>query len=472
MQTASVNRQSSSKINLVTAFIPISFRHIRHLLMAIGFACIPAARGEPGTGTPDNAAGEQLTERQREIIKMRQEELTKAEANIELTKAKIAALKEKIESQKGGIGALTAEIEGKERAILAGMGGQAADSAGVASKAGAKMDLPARFIADLTPRIVIIEGDKGSGTGFLCRSGDNVWVYTAAHVLSGNHTITVRDNTGRIYREFEFLECAEGVDLVRLKPKDGGLDGLDLVSPDEAPKVGEIIVAIGNSLGAGSLSGEPGHIMSVQDDMWEVDAEIIPGNSGGPVISFETGKVVGIVTHLTIGRGRDQNAPPWIGEKTEVKRFAARLDKRWEWRRMPVSRFVKEWEHIEEMDRESSIAWASVYLMHTGPEARAASEGRTGQAVHTDPDQVKLAESILARDRTHIQVQRVDDWLKRYRAAGTVRHNELIEAGNKIIQRNLDEIRLKDNAPKAADFSWFHRQSYEAEIAWRKKLTD
>lgn len=71
-----------------------------------------------------------------------------------------------------------------------------------------------------------------------------------------------------------------------------------------------------------------------------------------------------------------------------------------------------------------------------------------------------------------MQVQRVDGWLKRYRAAGKVRHNELIEEGNKIIERNLDEIRLKDDAPKPADFSWFHRQSYEAEVEWRKELTD
>jgi hypothetical protein len=133
---------------------------------------------------------------------------------------------------------------------------------------------------------------------------------------------------------------------------------------------------------------------------------------------------------------------------------------------MPVSRFVREWEHIEAMDRESSIAWASIYLMHTGPVARRRSQDTI------DPEQVKLAEAILARDRQHIQAQRVDEWLKRYRTAGSVRHNELIEEGNQIIGRNLDEIRLKANAPKSADFSWYHRQSYEAEVSWREKLTD
>lgn len=450
----------------MAAFAPLTLRPIHQLLMAaLGFACIATIQGAPESAIPDYAAEGQFSQEQRDRIKAKQDQLLEIQASIELTRAKIAALKEKIESQKEGMTTLSAEIKGKEQELLIQMGGQVAGSAGGATKEGSKIDLPAKFIAEVTPRIVIIEGDKGSGTGFLCRSGGDVWVYTAAHVLSGNRTITVRDNAGRTYRDFEFLECAEGVDLVRLKPKDAGLDGLDLVLTDHAPKVGEIIVAIGNSLGAGSLSGEPGHIMSVQEDMWEVDAEIIPGNSGGPVISFESGKVVGIVTHLTIARGRDQNSSAGT-VKAEVKRFAARLDKKWEWRRMPVSRFVKEWQHIDAMDRESSIAWASVYLMHTGP------QGQIGQQNRTDPDQVKLAQSILARDRGHMQVQRVDDWLKRYRAAGSVRHSELIEEGNKIIERNLDEIRLKDNAPKAADFSWFHRQSFEAEIAWRKRLTD
>lgn len=358
----------------------------------LSLACNPTVRGAPETEIPDYAAKGQFSQEQRDRINAKRNELVGIQANIELTRAKIAASKEKIESQKVAMATLSAEITEKERELARRMGGHVMRESTGAVNSAPKIHPSPEFIAEVTPRIVLIEGDKGSGTGFLCRSGDEVWVYTAAHVLSGNRTIVVRDNTGRTYRDFEFLECAEGVDLVRLKPKDAGLQGLELVSPDQAPKVGEIIVAIGNSLGAGSLSSESGHIMSVRKDMWEVDAEIIPGNSGGPVISFESGKVVGIVTHLTIARGRGQLSSVQAG-KTEVKRFAARLDKKWEWRRMPVSRFVKEWQHIDAMNRESSIAWASVYLMHTGP------GGRDGSETRTVPAQVELAQSILARER-------------------------------------------------------------------------
>ena len=439
-------------------FRRITLRHARSFLMALGLSLVPSVYGASDPRIPDYAARGDFSEEQRAGIQIKRNELVAIVSNIDLARAKVAAIQAKIAGQKDVIASLTARLEGKDPGSTALMDGGS-------SHTNSKLSLPAGFFAEVTPRIVIIEGDKGNGTGFLCRSGDDVYVYTAAHVLSGNRTITVRDNTGKVYRDFEFLECAEGVDLVRLKPKDTELEGLDLVLPDQAPKVGDVIVAIGNSLGAGSLTGELGTIRSIQDTMWEVDAEIIPGNSGGPVISYKTGKVVGIVTHLTIARDKQASSLLGIDKKPEVKRFAARLDKDWKWRKIPVSRFVKEWEHIESMNRTSSIAWASIYLMHTGPSGNRDSSNRT------EPEQVKLAQAILAQDRNHMQVQRVDDWLKRYRAAGSVRQSELIKEGNAIIERNLDEIRIKENGPKAADFSWFHRQSYEAEVAFRNRLT-
>ena len=317
-------------------------------------------------------------------------------------------------------------------------------------------ELPAKFVADVTPRVVVIEGDQGNGTGFLCAADGQLWVYTAAHVLSGNRQITVRDSRGRVYREFEFLECAEGVDLVRLKPKDQDFQGLQLASPADSPKVGGMIVAVGNSLGTGSISGEAGRVRSIAKDLWEVDAEIIPGNSGGPVLSLDTGKVVGIVTHLIIDRGKGQEI---LAKDPAVKRFAARLDKTWEWRRMPVTRFVKEWEYVGKMSRDSSIAWAAIYLMHTGPVGS------------TDPKVRSIAESIIAGEREHLQVQRVDMWLKRYRGADRLQGKEMIDDGNRIISRILDEIKLTGTEPAPNDFSWHHRQSYLFELDWRKKLS-
>lgn len=379
------------------------------------------------------------------------------EALLGRTLKKVKELEEKLKAQETVVATLAADVASKEKELQerqAKENGRDANGQPIIKKRA--INLPVKFVTEVTPRVVIIEGDRGKGTGFLCVSDDQLWVYTAAHVLSGNRQITVRDSSGRVYREFEYLECAEGVDLVRLKPKNPDFQGLELVSPEEAPKIGDLIVAVGNSLGTGSLSGEPGRVRSINKEMWEVDAEIIPGNSGGPVLALDTGKVVGIVTHLIINRGEGQE---FRSKAPEVKRFAARLDKKWEWRRMPVSRFVKEWDHIGKMNRDSSIAWAAICLMHSG------------RNPNMDPKVREMAQSIIAEEREHLQVQRVDMWLKRYGRADRLQGKEMIDDGNAIISRILDEIRLKSNELEPGDFSWYHRQSYEFELKWRNKLS-
>ena len=429
----------------------------RLLTLSVAFALTPWLQAQ---SSPEN---DSYTPQQKIQLTEKQGQIEEKETELEAARAKHDSLKHKTDSQEEYIAELKAAIERKEQELS---GAPQAKSSVDDIKANG---LPVSFLAEVTDKIVIIEGNKGNGTGFLCKSDGEVWVYTAAHVLSGNSTISVRDSKGVIYSDFDFMECADGVDLVRLKLSTPSLEGLDLVPAEEAPEIGDTIVAVGNSLGAGSLSGEPGKVMSIQDNMWEVDAEIIPGNSGGPVLDLDSGKVIGIVTHLTIPKRQQDSTPSTM---TKVKRFAARLDKEWEWDRMPVSRFVKEWRHIERMDTDSSIAWASIYLMHTGPEEYAASDPRMRANVTTKPEVVRYAESLLSRHRQNFQVQRVHAWLKRYRAAGKLQKNELIDEGNAIIKRNLEEIRLKKGAPEAKDFSWYHRQKFEEELEWRESLTE
>lgn len=395
-----------------------------------------------------------LTQQQIAVINIKRQELSKQRARIELAKAKLDALKSQLKEREARIAQLNEELAKKQETLSSGDHGGGGDTAESQSK------LPARFLVDANKHIVIIEGDRGSGTGFICMSGGEPWVYTAAHVLSGNSKISVRDYEGRVYRDFERLECAEGVDLLRLKLKDTDLKGFEVATKAEIPKAGDTIVAVGNSLGTGSLSGEPGEIISSGEDMWEVDAEIIPGNSGGPVLSLSSGKVVGIVTHLTIERRRKATAS---AGKATVKRFAARLDKQWEWHEMPITRFVSEWQYIDKMASESSVAWASILLMHTAP-------GLSG----TPPmsKEVALARSIAAKRKNHFHVQRVDEWLKKYRnATSTFQKTELIEEGNQIIELNLNDIKLDKKAPKPKDFSWYHRQLFDDELEWRASLS-
>lgn len=415
----------------------------RHFL-CFGFAFGPMAGANGQTASTPEALQKQISE---------------MEAKRDEALGKLATLRQKLTEQEAAIAGKTTEVAALKSAIArkAGETGGAATGTVAPAAGGGRMGVPNDFLANITPHVVVIEGDQGSGTGFLCHADGEVWVYTAAHVMSGNNRIKVRDHKGNIYQDFEFMECAEDADLVRLKPKNQELDGLKITPPGESPSVGDAVVAIGNSLGAGSLSGEPGKVISIEEDMWEVDTEIIPGNSGGPVLSLANQGVIGIVTHLIVPFQGESS----LANKPQTKRYAARLDKKREWRRMPISRFVKEWKFLEKMHTESSVAWACARTMYV----RSANRD-------TDREMGDIAQSVIDANRKHFHVQIMDTWIKELRDVPDIGRNQHIDKGNAIVKRMFTDIRLNGPQPNSGDFSWFHRQSYEDERKWRLRLTE
>lgn len=320
------------------------------------------------------------------------------------------------------------------------------------------------FIEKTSPYIVVIEGDKGSGTGFLCVVDGVVWVYTAAHVLSGNSKLAVRDSQGNRYSKFDHMESAEGVDLVRLRPTNQNFKGLEIIADTDAPKVGDKIVAVGNSLGAGSLSLEAGVVKNIDETMWEVSTDIIPGNSGGPILDLKSGKVIGIVTHLIMRREKRTSG---FAPKVNVKRYAARLDREWEWKRMPVTRFVKEWQYIEKMEQDSKIGWATTYAVIYKLE-------NPGNVITrdrlNDREAFRHAVQVMKEQAKHFSSQRTMEWLEKFE--GDYHSKDSINKARTVIANNINGIRLNGKEPKPEHFSWYHRESYKDAIGWRKEVFD
>ena len=56
--------------------------------------------------------------------------------------------------------------------------------------------------------VVMIEGDESQGTGCIIREGRKYYLYTAAHVLSGNTKLSVTNAEGRKFSKFGDLEAA------------------------------------------------------------------------------------------------------------------------------------------------------------------------------------------------------------------------------------------------------------------------
>lgn len=137
------------------------------------------------------------------------------------------------------------------------------------------------------------------GTGFLI--GPRL-VATVEHVVDGAVNITLKQNAktvgvGTVIGE----DPTRDVALVRTSVP---LHGHVLRLASRAPRLGETVAALGFPLGLpltvtqGSVSGL-GRTIPInginRQNLVQTDAAINPGNSGGPLISVDTGDVVGLV---------------------------------------------------------------------------------------------------------------------------------------------------------------------------------
>ncbi|MCK9356242.1 MAG: trypsin-like peptidase domain-containing protein [Dehalococcoidia bacterium] len=182
--------------------------------------------------------------------------------------------------------------------------------------------------------------EMGAGSGWII-SADG-YIVTNNHVVEGATVVTVTLDDGTNYEAGPvFTDPLTDLAVVKI-----AADGLPVAETGDATalRVGDVVVAIGNSLGMGtsatsgivsaagvSLSASAGQTLL---DLIQTDAAINPGNSGGPLVNM-AGQVIGInsnkiasigvegmgyaitvnqalpVVETLIGEGRV--ARPWLG---------------------------------------------------------------------------------------------------------------------------------------------------------------
>lgn len=160
-------------------------------------------------------------------------------------------------------------------------------------------------------RIPFMEDVKGSfsGAGFLVDK-EKGWILTNAHVASYSPSISQAAFYDHDFQPVEKIYVDPYLDLAILKAK---------IIPEEAvqaelecedrPSVGHPVGAFGHPWGY-SFTGTRGIISGltakVGGEMLQTDAPINSGNSGGPLISLKTGRIVGISTSK-VDSDEDQN---------------------------------------------------------------------------------------------------------------------------------------------------------------------
>ncbi len=146
---------------------------------------------------------------------------------------------------------------------------------------------------------------ESSGSGFIVTNDG--FILTNNHVIDGASRLSVSLNDGRVF-EARVIGRDPDTDVAVIKIEGSNFPTVTL-GDDDALRIGEWVVAIGNPLGlnftvtAGIVSAKgrgrgaeielPGRGDYSITDLIQTDAAINPGNSGGPLVNIR-GEVIGI----------------------------------------------------------------------------------------------------------------------------------------------------------------------------------
>ncbi|PYY59594.1 septum formation initiator [Curtobacterium sp. MCSS17_011] len=158
------------------------------------------------------------------------------------------------------------------------------------------------------------ESSQAAGTGMVLTSDGTI--LTNNHVIQGATSITVTDETtGKEYKaEVVGADATNDVAVLKLE----GASGLSTVTLDDdgEPSTGDTVTDVGNAEGTGNLVAAEGTVTATDQDIQvqsesgtgtesltgliEISADIVSGDSGGPVVDSE-GEVVGMATAASSG---------------------------------------------------------------------------------------------------------------------------------------------------------------------------
>lgn len=220
-------------------------------------------------------------------------------------------------------------------AAYAPLGGTTAPSASAPAPAAATAtpvsDAEAgQIVQDYHNALVIVEGEEGRGSGFLCNLGGKICAITNAHVLSGNRNFKLTSlDSGVIAPGPAAVAVAHDIVKLDVDPAKAPKKVFDVATNiDSTVKIGDAVVVPGNAEGAQVVHPVAGKIVGIGPNLIEVDAPFVKGNSGSPIIHVATGKVLGVATYLVEKKvSQEKNGAVVV----ETRRFGYRIDSVQKW---------------------------------------------------------------------------------------------------------------------------------------------
>jgi hypothetical protein len=210
------------------------------------------------------------------------------------------------------------------------------------AEAAAPKPSPADFVHDHNASLIIVKGDEGAASGFICKSGQSTFLFTNIHVVADlpNLTFTRLDGAAAITGG---VDLAAGRDIARFELQKPPANPLEISTDlNDSVRIGDEVVVPGNSGGGGVATIIKGAVVGIGPDRIEVSTPFIPGNSGSPIIHVKTGKVIGIATYITM-RYED----PTRNRAVAVRHFGYRIDTAATWERLDWNAFRQDAEGVQ-----------------------------------------------------------------------------------------------------------------------------
>lgn len=207
-----------------------------------------------------------------------------------------------------------------------------------------------QMVADYTDALLMVEGQHGVGSGFLCTSGTSTFAITNAHVLSGNAGFKFTNLKSAVINVGAGAISVDH-DIVKLEVPSGGKTFQLMENLDTNVKIGDAVVVLGNAQGARVVKPVEGKVVGVGPNLVEVDAPFVPGNSGSPIVHQASGKVLGVATYLIERKVSKGGGEPVT---IETRRFGYRLDSVKTWEPINWQRFFAQSAQAEKIETLSN----------------------------------------------------------------------------------------------------------------------
>jgi len=178
-------------------------------------------------------------------------------------------------------------------------------------------------VSEISKSLITIEGKKKVGTGFVSRYNNKQYVFTNIHIILSNSSIKLLSIHGNSL-PIKSVILSKDRDAILLEiDQNKNVPALEIEKDMDNFQNGTPIAVYGNSMGGGVNTELSGSILGFGPKNIEITADIVPGNSGSPIISKKTGKVLGIAQSIAKVKQDLVTAKTRFAEK---RKFAVRVD--------------------------------------------------------------------------------------------------------------------------------------------------